>query len=124
MAGGPKRDPSKPYSRYREPGQRGVLVLPGSCDLPVPALPGGRSWSTDERGLWAELWTAPQASQWDDSFIPSVAAYVCHFTAVLSGDAPAWAAQEMRHLGEQLGLTPRGLLALGWALPTPGAGDE
>nr|WP_211212738.1 hypothetical protein [Nonomuraea coxensis] len=90
----------------------------------MPAMPGGRKWSQEERTLWHELWTAPQASQWDDSFIPSVAAYVCHFTAVLSGDASAWAAQEMRHLGEQLGLTPKGMLSLGWALPTPGGGSE
>lgn len=114
----PKANPSRPNSRHRA----GLIELPAKCALPVPDMPGGRMWSDDERLLWGSLWTGPQATQWDDSFIPSLAAYICHFTAVMSGEAPAWAAQEMRHLAEQLGLTPRGMLALGWVLADDGGG--
>lgn len=48
--------------------------------------------------------------------MPAVAAYICHATAIYSGEASAWQAQEMRHLGAQLGLTPSGMLALGWVI--------
>lgn len=121
---GPQADPARPYSRHRpKSSSQGLVVLPNQCEFPVPPLPGGRAWSDDEKSLWESLWRGPQANEWDDSFIPSVAAYVCHFTAVLSGDASAWAAQEMRHLGEQLGLTPRGMRALGWTIAQAGGGS-
>jgi len=64
----------------------------------------------------ANLWRSPQATQYDDSYVPAVAAYVCHAAAVYSGAAAAWQAQEMRHLGAQLGLTPQGMAALGWVI--------
>lgn len=114
---GPKADPSKPYSRHRSrnPGQK-VVVLPAECTLPIPKLPAGRAWSTEDRRTWRDLWKSPQATMWDDSYVTAVAMYVAHAAAVLSGDASAWQAQEARHMGDQLGLTPRGLLALGWVL--------
>jgi len=33
-----------------------------------------------------------------------------------SGEASAWQAQEFRHLGAQLGLTPAGMASLGWVV--------
>lgn len=69
--------------------------------------------------MWRDLWSSPQASQWDDSYVPAVAAFICHASAVLAGAAAAWQAQEQRHLGDELGLTPRGMLALGWVLADP-----
>lgn len=116
---GPKADPSRPYSRHRERGGRKVVMLPAQCDLPAPDMPEGRAWTGAERDRWAELWSSPQATMWDDSFVPAVAMYVVHVSAVLRGEAAAWMAQESRHLAEQLGLTPRGMLALGWVLQDP-----
>lgn len=117
---GPQPDPTRPHSRYRERGgRRGVVVLPAECTLPAPRLPAGRDWSRGERKLWRELWSSPQASQWDDSAASSVAMYVVHVSAVLDGKAAAWQAQEVRHLANELGITPRGMLALGWVLPDP-----
>lgn len=115
---GPSRNPAKPHSRaHRGTGRQALVELPASgCDLPVPRLPRGREWSKEERALWRNLWRSPQAVQWDDSFLPAVAAYVSHTSAVLAGTAAAWQAQEQRHLGAQLGLTPQGLAALGWAI--------
>ncbi|MGY1452660.1 phage terminase small subunit [Streptomyces sp. ICN903] len=119
---GPRPNPAKPYSRHRPKETRGGLVLlPPTCDLPVPPLPPGREWSEAERQTWEELWTGPQANQWDDSFIPVVAMFVCHCSAILAGRASAWMAQEARHLSDRLGLTPQGMAALGWALPDSAA---
>jgi len=119
---GPMRNVGKPHSRAtRAGGTRVLLLLPNECSLPVPPLPGGRKWSADERKLWKSLWTGPQANAWDDSFVPAVAAYIVHATAVYEGTASAWQAAEFRHLGAQLGLTPAGLLNLGWAIDQEGA---
>lgn len=122
---GPMSNPTKPHSRHRERGQ--VLVLPSEgCDLPPPALPAGRKWTAAHTTLWRSLWASPQAVMWDDSFASAVAMYVAHTVAVVSGKASAWQAQEARHLGDRLGLTPQGMHALGWRLAEPGeqtAGD-
>lgn len=115
---GPMRNPGKPYSRHRSGGGTGgLLMLQATCDLPVPDLPPGREWSQPEVQMWEELWTGPQANQWDDSFIPVVAMFVTHCSNILGGRASAWMAQEARHLSDRLGLTPQGMVALGWELP-------
>jgi hypothetical protein len=111
-------NPYLPHSRHRR--TRELVTLPSECSLPAPKLPAGRKWSAPERALWSELWSSPQASQWDDSYAPAVAQYVVHSCAVLGGQASAWMAQECRHLGDRLGLTPQGLTALGWRLSEPG----
>lgn len=96
------------------------MTLPTECDLPAPPLPAGPKWTPNQRKIWRELWSSPQASQWDDSCAAAVAMYMCHTLAVLEGTATAWQAQEARHLADRLGLTPQGMLALGWRLPEPG----
>jgi len=116
---GPSRTATKPNSRARRntggSGNFGFIELPaGGCDLPVPRLPAGRAWSAEERKLWRNLWRSPQATQWDDSYIAAVAAYVVHASAIYDGTAKAWSAQEFRHLGDKLGLTPQGMANLGW----------
>ena len=113
---GPMRNPAKPHSRAHAQDRNGPRVLPPECDLPVPSLPKGREWTREERRLWRTLWRGPQANAWDDSFLPAVAAYVAHASAIYDGTAAAWQAQEFRHLGNQLGLTPAGMLALGWLI--------
>lgn len=116
---GPARNAAKPNSRAHRPGptSRALVMLPAEgCTLPVPKIPAGREWTKEERALWRNLWTSPQATQWDDSFIPAVAAYVTYAFRIYADDASAWTAQEFRHLGAQLGLTPQGMAALGWAV--------
>ena len=113
---GPPSNASKPNSRRRRSGAHsGLIELPAEgCALPIPKLPNGRKWSTEERKLWRNLWESPQATQWDDAYVAAVAAYVCHASAIYLADASAWQAQEFRHLGDKLGLTPAGMAALGW----------
>lgn len=113
---GPMRNATKPHSRARTGAPKGPRVLPIQCSLPVPDLPAGRVWSDEETRLWTSIWTGPQANAYDDSFTAAVAAYVCHASAIYAGTASAWQAQEFRHLGAQLGLTPAGMLALGWVI--------
>lgn len=116
---GPARNATKPNSRaHRQPvALRTVTSLPaGGCDLPIPKIPSGREWSKEERALWRNLWRSPQATQWDDSYIPAVAAYVTYSSHIYADSATAWIAQEFRHLGGQLGLTPQGMAALGWVI--------
>ena len=116
------RNATKPHSRaHRRPvtsGPRAALVeLPAAgCDLPVPEVPAGRDWSEPERERWRELWESPQATQWDDSSRGTVAMLVTYESAVFSGSAAAWQAQEARHAAEALGLTPRALASLGWRI--------
>ncbi|WP_416978670.1 hypothetical protein [Streptomyces sp. T028] len=121
---GPLPNASKGRSRAgssraseRAGGSRRLVVLPPTCELPVPDLPPGRRWLKAERQTWNELWTGPQANEWDDSFIPVVAMFVVHCHSILIGKASAWHAQEARHLSDRLGLTPQGMAALGWQLP-------
>lgn len=113
-----QRDVSKPYSRAHRGAGRAVLVdLPADgCALPVPDLPPGRDWTDAERIRWAELWGSPQATQWDDAARGTVAVLVVYESAILKGEASAWMAQEARHAGEALGLTPRAMSALGWRI--------
>jgi hypothetical protein len=114
------RNPQKPYSRAHRGtvGSRQALVeLPGSgCDLPVPDMPEGRTWGAAERARWTELWSSPQATQWDETARGSVACLVIYETAIFTGAASAWQAQEARYASESLGLTPRSLTALGWRI--------
>ena len=94
-----------------------LLELPASgCTLLVPELPAGRDWSQSERDRWEELWESPQATVWDDSVRGTVAMLIVYETALLGGVASAWQALEMRHASEGLGLTPRGMAALGWKI--------
>lgn len=117
---GPLRNPSKPYSKHRSGGRSAVVLPAAGCDLPPPRMPAGRRWKAGERALWRELWSSPQAVQWDDSAGTVVAAYIAHMTAVLGGSAAAWQAQESRHLADRLGLTPAGMTSLGWRIAEPG----
>ncbi|GAB3718752.1 phage terminase small subunit [Nocardiopsis nanhaiensis] len=118
----PARNAAKPHSRaHRRPvsaGARAALVdLPAAgCELPVPPLPPGREWSVAEAGRWEELWQSPQATQWDDTVRGTVAVLIVYESAILAGEASAWMAQEARHAGEALGLTPKAMAALGWRI--------
>lgn len=121
MRPGPRPNPNAPYSRARrgEPKARhtGPVVLPLSgSDLPAPDLPSGRAWSAHEQAMWADLWSSPQSTQWDDAYVPLVALYVQITCQSFAGRATAGLAAEARYLSEHLGLSPAGMRSLGWEL--------
>lgn len=92
-----------------------VIELPASgCSLPAPDLPHGREWTAAEQARWVELWGSPQATQWDESARGTVAVLVVYESALFSGSAAAWQAQEARYAADSLGLTPKSLASLGW----------
>lgn len=121
---GPSKNTAKPHSRAHRGSTgplRALVALPeAGCSLPVPELPAGRDWSDHERARWDELWSSPQATQWDESCRGTVAAVVVYETAILTGTASAWHAAEHRYACEALGLTPRALAALGWRIGEAG----
>jgi len=93
-----------------------VHLPAAGCTEPVPPLPAGRQWSAVESRRWQELWTSPQATQWDETVTGTVAVLIVYEGAILSGAASAWMAAEARHAADALGLTPRALAALGWKI--------
>lgn len=116
----PPKNAAKPHSRAHrgEMGSRQALVeLPAEgCELPAPDMPAGRAWTQNQRARWVELWSSPQATQWDETARGTVASLVIYESAIMAGKASAWQAQEARYAAEALGLTPRALASLGWRI--------
>ena len=112
------RPNSRAHRRPSTPAQRAALVIlpAGGCEEEVPPMPEAREWSDVERRRWEELWTSPQASQWDETASGTVALLVAYETMLLAGQGSAWTAAEARHAADALGLTPRAMAALGWTV--------
>lgn len=114
------RNPSAPHSRHR-PGlnstSSNAIRLPAEgCTDPVPDMPPGRPWSDIERQRWEQLWTSPQATQWDESATGTVASLIIYEGAILAGTARAWQAEEARYAATELGLTPKAMLHMNWVV--------
>jgi hypothetical protein len=112
---------SRAHRRPVSPAQRAALVvLPAEgCTLPVPKIPAGRVWSNVEKARWRQLWQSPQATQWDETAAGTVALLIAFESRLLADEGSAWLAQEARHCTEALGLTPKAMAALGWAVEQP-----
>jgi hypothetical protein len=66
-----------------------------------------------EAELWTDLWTLPQAVEWErQRWIREVAQYVRWEARAEQGDLDA--AKEARQRGDRLGLTPLAMLRLRW----------
>lgn len=118
---GTPRNATKPNSRaYRQVNQairQALVTLPSEgCLLPVPEMPASREWDAHEQARWEELWSSPQATQWDETAKGTVALLVAYESLLLGSKGSAWVAQECRYAAEALGLTPKALTALGWRI--------
>lgn len=75
-----------------------------------------------ERAIWRELWTTPQAVQWEqEPWRHLVIAEMCRIQATVElnpGKSAALIAQLHRYR-DQCGLTPAGLRDNGWQIGTP-----
>lgn len=112
---------TKPNSRaFRQANQairQALITLPaGGCEDEVPEMPASREWDANEQARWEELWTSPQATQWDETAKGTVALLVAYESLLLGSKGSAWVAQECRYAAEALGLTPKALTALGWRI--------
>lgn len=93
-----------------------LTILPMDHGIPAPKPPAGTDFDADERRTWRELWKGPTAQIWDESYVPAVATYVLLTHKLYRGEGTAWVASEQRALGDSLGLSPKGLKALGFTI--------
>ncbi|MGP4088346.1 phage terminase small subunit [Streptomyces sp. KR55] len=116
------RNPSAPRSRYgnrRAPGAAqptATVTLPNESPLDPPPMPAGVEWTESQRARWESLWKSPQAFMWDETAAGTVALLITYETALLTGKASAWQAQEYRYASDSLGLTPTAMQKLGWKI--------
>jgi hypothetical protein len=83
---------------------------------PIPDWPLG-SQSEAERAAWAEVWSTPQAIEWERmTWLHPIARYLRILIASEERGAKAALLAEVRNLEQQLGLTPMALLRLRWEI--------
>ena len=112
MPGPPPKDPSQRRRRNAGPSE---LILPktGRPGAP-PAFPMPDP-SDLERGLWAELWSTPQAVAWEQLGWTRVVARYCRMTLLAEQpESPVALAAEVRQLEDRLGLSPMAMRRLMW----------
>lgn len=113
--------PPDPTALRRDSGRGGEWI-----DLPpegrtAPAPPWPLPDQTDrEAELWVELWSMPQAVEWERHRLTlTVALYVRRYAEAEDHDAKVTLSTLVRQLGDGLGLTPSGMRALRWRITLP-----
>lgn len=121
MAAGGARNRSgpKPDLTSERSDLRGIKLdaLPsGGFDGDAPEFPMPEA--TDrELEVWDELWTTPQACAWAlEQWRWRIVAMYCRWSVRSEGVVPAAFLGQVHRLGDQLGLTPAGLIENGWAI--------
>ncbi|MGD9996968.1 MAG: hypothetical protein AB7R77_05960 [Ilumatobacteraceae bacterium] len=85
-----------------------------------PKLPALRTWSAETRRWWAELWSKPQATAWDQTGSTAVGMAVLYED--LQHVDPARVAgllAELRAHEDRHGLNPKAMLQLRWRIVKP-----
>lgn len=117
---GPRPNPAARNSRHRDDPRPVVYLPPDGCPDEPPPLPPGRAWSEAEAAYWRDLWSAPQATRWDDSVAHAVATLVVATSTILSaGRVSAQLIGEQRALMGDLGLTPAAMDRMRWVIGDP-----
>lgn len=99
-----RRNKSTAATQLPAEGRQGE---PPAWPLAAPAEDGGE--------LWRDLWTTPQAAEWErQQCARTVATYVRYQLQAEDGDLKA--ATEARQLADRLGLTPLAMLRLRWEI--------
>ena len=93
-----------------------LKILPLSCELPVPSVPSGVTFTKEERAMYRSIFKGPHGNFLDESNAYEVATYVLLSHQLFRGEASAWVAAERGKLATQLGMTPVSLKALGYVL--------
>jgi hypothetical protein len=116
----PKMNPVRRNARV------GPLLLPREGRKgPSPAWPlPGRQLKT-EKELWETLWHSPQAAAWEtmgDATVRVVARYARYVIMAELGNDKA--AAEARQLEDKLGVTPKAMRMLLWAVAADEVGEK
>jgi hypothetical protein len=111
---GPAPDPNA-LRRERDSGEWVTLPAEGRAgDPPDWPLPGG---SERELVVWADLWSRPQAVEWERQRQEmDVAFYARHFAEAEQPEAGASARALVIRLADSLGLTTPGLRSNRWKI--------
>lgn len=93
-----------------------LLPAAGRAGRP-PKLPTGlRDWTKATRAAWADLWSSPQATAWDQSGRTLHTWAALHHDLVMDERATASISAEMRQHEDRHGLNPAALLRLRWRI--------
>lgn len=114
----PPKHPSQRRRRNKDAAVDPILRLPAGGRVgPTPSWPlDGQS--EDERVAWDEVWHSPQAAAWERTGVPCrvVARYVRLSIQAEQVGAKAALASEVRQMEDKLGLNPRAMMSLRWAV--------
>lgn len=84
---------------------------------PPPKLPTGlRKWRKSTRDAWADIWSSPQATAWDQSGRTLHTWAALHHDLVEGERPTASISAEMRQHEDRHGLNPAALLRLRWRI--------
>lgn len=133
---GPPADPTSARSEKRgvvltalpskgRPGRAPAFPLPKINRMVVregarvPDKPASTAFRARELAIWREVWKTPQAVAWDlDPWRWPTIAEFCRLKAVTEADPDASASllSRLREYRNEIGLSPDGLRANGWAI--------
>lgn len=92
------------------------VELPSKREGDPPELPEWRIWQPGTLIWWVELWTKPQATQWDQDG-SSVHGLACLYDDLIAGRAEiAKVSAEMRQHELLHGLSPKAMQQLHWRI--------
>lgn len=122
MPGPPPKDPSVRRRRNATPGFR-QLPAEGRAGLapgwPLATLEAGES------ALWAQLWSLPQAVEWERIHCErAVAMFVRMSLAAEAAPTDTKLSAEVRQLDAAIGLSPKAMAQLRWEVADPAADPE
>lgn len=84
---------------------------------PPPPLPAGlRKWRKATRDAWADIWSSPQATAWDQSGRTLHTWAALHHDLIVGERATASISAEMRQHEDRHGLNPAAMLRLRWRI--------
>lgn len=81
---------------------------------PAPKLPSWRQWDTRTKKWWANLWTKPQATQWEQDGSTLFPLACVMDDLITSRIDSVRATPEIRQMEDRHGLNPKAMLQLRW----------
>lgn len=126
---GPPPKPESQRRRRNTPTFEWTVLPRAGRQGPPPPLPEWRVWQEETRSWWADLWSTPQATVWDQSGRSLWSLAVLHHELLddAFAEGPSRAASitaEMRQHEDRHGLSPKAMLQLRWRLEAEPVGER